>query len=148
MGSYTVRVIAQLPMIAEAKGPTLSQSGRVAELCRDMEGLAQETFHLLTLNQKHKMIDRHMVALGSLTGTLVHPREVFRLALLDCAAAVIFVHVHPSGDTTPSLDDRKLTSRLEDAAEILGIRVVDHVIIGREGRYFSFADEGTLRHKG
>ena len=147
MGSYSARVIAKLPIVGEAKGPSISTSARVAELCKDMESLAQEAFHLLTLNQKHKVIDRHLVALGSLTQSLVHPREVFRLALLDCAAAVIFAHNHPSGDPAPSQDDRELTSRLEVAAEILGIRVLDHVIIGREGRFMSFCDEGLLRPK-
>jgi DNA repair protein RadC len=144
MGSYSARVIARLPMVGEAKGPRLNTSEKVAELCKDMEGLAQETFHLLTLDQKHKVIDRHMVALGSLTGTIVHPREVFRLALLDCAAAVMFVHNHPSGDTKPSRDDLELTARLVDAAKLLGIRVLDHVIIGRDGRHFSFCVEGLL----
>ncbi len=144
MGSYSAEVIVRLPMIGEAKGPHLRTSENVANVCRDMEGLAQETFHVLTLDQKNAVIDRHMVALGSLTGALVHPREVFRLALLDCAAAVAFVHNHPSGNPMPSKDDIELTARLTEVAKLLGIRVLDHVIIGREGRRFSFCEEGLL----
>jgi DNA repair protein RadC len=73
----------------------------------------------------------------------VHPREVFALAVRESAAAVIFLHNHPSGDPTPSPEDRQLTDRLATAGKLLGIRVLDHVIIG-DGRYVSFADEGWL----
>ena len=78
---------------------------------------------------------------GSLAASLVHPREAFRPAIREAAAAVLFVHNHPSGDPTPSGEDRRITSRLRGAGELLGIPVLDHVVIGR-GRYFSFADAG------
>jgi DNA repair protein RadC len=73
----------------------------------------------------------------------VHPREVFALAVRESAAAVIFLHNHPSGDPTPSQEDRLLTDRLITAGKLLGIRVLDHVIVG-DGRYVSFADEGWM----
>jgi DNA repair protein RadC len=73
----------------------------------------------------------------------VHPREVFASAVRESAAAVIFLHNHPSGDPTPSLEDRHLTERLAEAGRLLGIPVLDHVIIG-DGRYVSFADQGWL----
>jgi DNA repair protein RadC len=95
------------------------------------------------MTQKNDVIDRHMISLGTLTASLVHPREVYRPALQDGAAAVAFVHNHPSGDPTPSPEDRALTKRLADAGALLGIRVLDHVIVGRE-RFYSFVDEGLL----
>ena len=80
---------------------------------------------------------------GSLTLSIVHPREVFNLAVRESAAAVIFLHNHPSGDPSPSEEDRTLTSRLVEAGNILGIRVLDHLIIG-DGKYVSFADQGWM----
>jgi len=79
-----------------------------------------------------------------LTLSIVHPREVFALAVRESAAGVIFLHNHPSGDPTPSAEDRRLTDRLVTAGEVLGIRVLDHMIIG-DGRYVSFADEGWVK---
>jgi DNA repair protein RadC len=84
-----------------------------------------------------------MVSQGSLTASVVHPREVFNPAIRDSAAAVIFVHNHPSGDPQPSQEDRVLTTRLADAGKLLGIQVLDHIIVGRN-TYMSFADEGLL----
>jgi len=134
----------QVPMVREAQGPRICTARAVAEYCRDLEGLAQECFLVLSLNQKHQVIARRMVSLGSLTGAIVHPREVFRLALLDAAAAVIFVHNHPSSNPLPSKDDIELTARLVEAAKLLGLRVVDHVIVGRADEFFSFESEGLL----
>jgi DNA repair protein RadC len=84
------------------------------------------------------------VSEGSLTLSIVHPREVFALAVRESAAGVIFLHNHPSGDPTPSAEDRRLTDRLVTAGEVLGIRVLDHMVIG-DGRYVSFADEGWIK---
>ena len=78
-----------------------------------------------------------------MTGALVHPREVFKPALADGAAAVAFVHNHPSGSPDPSKDDREITVRLLEAGKLLGIRVLDHVIVGRSG-HFSFVEEGLI----
>ncbi|MEE9149058.1 MAG: JAB domain-containing protein, partial [Candidatus Tectomicrobia bacterium] len=78
-----------------------------------------------------------------LTASVVHPREVFNPAVRDSAAAVIFVHNHPSGDPQPSQEDRVLTARLVKAGNVLGIQVLDHIIVGRN-TYMSFADEGLL----
>ena len=80
-----------------------------------------------------------MISEGSLGASLVHPREAFRPAVREAAAAVIFMHNHPSGDPSPSSEDRRITARLRRAGEILGIPVLDHVVVGRDG-YFSFAD--------
>jgi DNA repair protein RadC len=89
------------------------------------------------------VIGFNLVAIGTLTSALVHPREVFKAAILANAAAIILVHNHPSGDPEPSAEDRALTSRLKEAGEILGIRILDHVVIG-DGRFRSLASEGII----
>jgi DNA repair protein RadC len=90
----------------------------------------QEEFHVVTLDTKNQVIDTHPVTVGTLDTSLVHPREVFRPALKDAAASVILVHNHPSGDATPSKEDFDVTRRLESAAELLGIKVLDHIVLG------------------
>ena len=85
----------------------------------------------------------HLVSTGTQSATLVHPREVFRLAIAEGAAGIILVHNHPSGDPTPSADDRAITRQLVDAGKLLDIPVYDHVVIGN-GRYVSFAEAGLL----
>jgi len=132
-----------LMTVAEAEGPKVSCGEDFAAQCKDMENMSQESFHVFTLNQKNKIIDRHMVSLGSLTSTLVHPREVLRPAIISASAAICIVHNHPSGDPEPSGDDKALTKRIASACDLMGIRLLDHVIIGR-GQHFSFVDEGLL----
>jgi len=84
-----------------------------------------------------------VISTGSLTASLVHPREVWRAALHLCAAAVTFLHNHPSGDPAPSPEDIEITRRLKETGEMLGIRVLDHVILGEE-RFFSFSELALL----
>lgn len=108
-----------------------------------LRDLRHEVFKAILLDAKHGVIRDLTISKGSLTVSIVHPREVFNLAVRESAAAVIFLHNHPSGDPQPSPEDRALTARLVEAGNILGIRVLDHVIIG-DGRYVSFADEGWL----
>jgi DNA repair protein RadC len=97
------------------------------------------------LDQKNKVIGIHTVSMGSLTASVVHPREVFKPAILSNAAAIILAHNHPSGQPQPSQEDRVLTVRLVTAGKLLGISILDHVIIGDgTSAYFSFADEGLL----
>jgi DNA repair protein RadC len=109
-----------------------------------MRDLRREIFKVVLLDAKHAIVREATVSEGSLTLSIVHPREVFSLAVKESAAAVIFLHNHPSGDPTPSREDRLLTTRLVAAGEVLGIRVLDHLVIG-DGQYVSFADEGWLQ---
>jgi DNA repair protein RadC len=95
------------------------------------------------LDAKHTIIRDATVSEGSLTLSIVHPREVFNLAVRESAAAVIFLHNHPSGDPQPSTEDRELTVRLVAAGNLLGIRVLDHIVLG-DRTYVSFADCGWL----
>jgi len=101
----------------------------------------REEFVVLLLDVKNKLLGFHVVSIGSLTSSLVHPREVFKIAILGNAAALILLHNHPSGDPIPSNEDLQITTRLCQIGEVLGIRVLDHVVIG-DGRYVSFVDDG------
>jgi DNA repair protein RadC len=101
--------------------------------------LDREVFHVLLLDGKNRVRAEVRVSEGSLTAALVHPREVFAPAIRDGAAALILVHNHPSGDPTPSAEDAAITERLRRAGDLLGIRVLDHVVIGRAG-YTSMAE--------
>jgi len=92
----------------------------------------QEEFHIVTLDTKHKPIRTHRITVGTLDSSLVHPREVFRPAIRDAAAAVLLVHNHPSGDPTPSREDHAVTDRLTEAGKLIGIGVLDHIIVARE----------------
>ncbi len=111
--------------------------------CPLMRDLRREVFKVVLLDGKNAIIRDVTVSEGSLTLSIVHPREAFVPAVRESAAAVIFVHNHPSGDPEASPEDRALTRRLVSAGEIIGIRVLDHVIIG-DRRYVSFADQGWL----
>lgn len=108
------------------------------------EHLAAETrehFYAVLLDNKHRKIRDVLLSLGSLTSSIVHPRDCFHQVVRHSAAAVIFCHNHPSGDPTPSKEDIEITRRLREVGDIMGVRVLDHVVIGR-GRYVSFVDDG------
>jgi DNA repair protein RadC len=102
-----------------------------------------EEFHVAILDAQHRLERDVLVTRGLLNSSLVHPREVFREAIAERAAAIILVHNHPSGDPTPSAEDRAVTEQLAAAGRLLDIPVHDHVIVGR-GRYVSFAEAGLL----
>jgi DNA repair protein RadC len=119
----------------------LRDSTSAAALFRPcFEGLDREQFVVCGLNAKHRVIGLNVVSVGTLTLSLVHPREVFKALILMNAAAWLCAHNHPSSDVTPSQEDRALTTRLREASELLGITLLDHLILG-EGCY-SFADQG------
>lgn len=117
-----------------------------ARTARELAGddLDREVFGVLLVDTRNRITAMHVVSIGTLNGTLVHPREVFKVAILGNAAAVILFRNHPSGDPNPSHEDRQLTRRLIDAGRILGIDVLDHVILGDEARYYSFKERGML----
>ena len=102
----------------------------------------QEQFHVLILDNKHRVIEEKMITMGTLNQSLIHPREIFAPAIELRAASVILIHSHPSGDTKPSQQDIEITKRLSEVGEIMGIKVMDHVIIG-DG-YFSFVDQEMM----
>lgn len=101
-----------------------------------------EHFWVISLKSNNCVICIELVSIGSLNNTCTHPREVFRRSIINGAASIIVGHNHPSGETTPSTEDRQFTKRLKEVGEIVGIKLLDHIIIGEN--YFSFADEGLL----
>lgn len=108
-----------------------------------LEDLPVEEFHVAVLDAQHRLDRDILITRGILNSSLVHAREVFREAIAERAAAIVLVHNHPSGDPTPSPDDRAITTQLVAAGRLLDIPVADHVIIGR-GRYVSFSEAGML----
>lgn len=133
-------------MAAESRDeatPIRSPRDVVAVFAPRLEDLPVEEFHVAVLDAQHRLERDITVTRGILNSSLVHPREVFREAIAERAAAIILIHNHPSGDPTPSADDRNVTDQLVAAGRLLDIPVHDHVIIGR-GRYTSFAEAGLL----
>ena len=126
-----VTALVQLPLVRESSKEKICSPGDVARVCADIADLAQETFHVLMLNGKNCLINRHMVTIGLADASLVHPREVYRPAIELGAVTVVLIHNHPSGEIDPSAEDIRITKQLVEAGKILGIAVQDHVIIGK-----------------
>ena len=108
-----------------------------------MRNLKKEIFKIVLLDSKNKILKDIVISQGSLTSSLVHPREVLNPAIKESAAAIVLIHNHPSGDPAPSQDDIEITHRLKQACDIVGIKVLDHIVIG-EKSHFSFLDEKML----
>lgn len=113
-------------------------------LAPEMRGLCRETFHVLLLDARHRLQDRVQVSEGTLSTSLVHPREVFGPAIRGGAAAVVVAHNHPSGDPRPSAEDVSVTRRLEETGQLVGIPLLDHVVIG-DGRWASAGSGKRIR---
>jgi DNA repair protein RadC len=125
-------------------GQPLRSSEDVFRHFRDiLEKEKRELFYVVLLNNKNRKLRDVKISEGSLTASLVHPREVYNPVIRESAAAVIFVHNHPSGDPAPSPEDIEITRRLKEVGEVMGVRVLDHIVIGHD-RYFSFSDKGLL----
>lgn len=127
---------------AYLSGEPLNCAQTVYEAFRFLQQETKEHFLALHLDCKHRLICIDHVSTGSLSASVVHPRELYKSVLLSSAAALILIHNHPSGDTTPSREDREITARLKEAGELLGIRLLDHVIIGTD--FTSLAEQGAL----
>nr|WP_257721149.1 DNA repair protein RadC [Paenibacillus sp. IHB B 3084] len=112
-------------------------------LCSDIIELEKENFVAFLLNTKNRVLARKIISVGGLNATVVHPREVFRTAIEVSGASILCVHNHPSGDPTPSQEDINVTKRLVKAGEIIGIDVLDHVVVGREG-WVSLKQQGMM----
>jgi DNA repair protein RadC len=116
----------------------------VVTLVGELKDKKQEYFLTLTLDGASRLIQKRTVFIGTLNKSIVHPREVFADAISDRAAGIIFVHNHPSGNTEPSEEDFAITERLTEVGKIVGVDVIDHIIVGKDG-YFSFQTEGLLK---
>jgi len=132
--------LVQLPLVRESAGERIRTPEDVFGVCKDMMHCAQESFHVLLLGSKNRLISRVLVTLGLVDASLVHPREVFRAAIESNSSAVVLVHNHPSGDPTPSSEDIRITRQLIEAGRIIDIKVLDHIVIAREPPFLSMRE--------
>lgn len=140
---FTLRIAESPAPVAGA--PVLLSSAEAADFIRPKIGAAdREAFVILHMDVKNQVLDVELHGLGDVDSSAVYPRQVFRSALLRNAASLIFCHNHPTGDPAPSLCDRQLTRDLVLGAHAVGVKVLDHIIVGRTDAYFSFADQGIL----
>ena len=109
-----------------------------------LDGADREHFVVLLLDTQNQVIGIHTVTVGTLDASLVHPREVFKTAILANAASVLLAHNHPSGDATPSAEDLMVTRQLSEAGITIGIEVLDHIVVGDVDRYYSFREAGRM----
>ena len=123
--------------------PIMSSPEKVYKILKPLFLQDRETFYLLSLNTKNGIIAIRTISIGSLNANVVHPREVFKAAILDSASSVIVAHNHPSGDPTPSREDLAITAKLVETGNIIGITLMDHVIIG-DGRHYSLKESGSI----
>lgn len=131
-----------LPIPISGQANTPREAARLAAAVLD--DLHVEKFIALHFNTKRRLIGVHVVSVGCLDGTLAHPREIFTPAFLTNAASLVVAHNHPSGDPSPSPDDRALVRRLVEVGRLLGVDLDDALIIGDRGRYYSFRETGVL----
>ena len=134
---------ARLKVGTEIRATDAKHAVRLARAIYRTLDADKEHFVVLCLNQKNRLNGFKHVSTGTLSTSLIHPREVFIAALELRAAALIFVHNHPSGDPTPSPEDREITKRLIECGDLLGFRVLDHIILGRN-KHYSFQERGML----
>lgn len=145
--SHTLNLVRESNQVYDLRTKII----RSPQDCRDMavevmnmENITNEHFIIATLNTKNEVTGFHTVFVGSLNASIVHPRETFQRAILANAASIVAFHNHPSGDPEPSREDIAVTKRLDEAGQLLGIQLLDHVIIGSNGRYTSLKEAGYL----
>lgn len=140
---YRVQLVRDGSQKAERK--RVSHPAIAAEvLWKYLEGVDREHFVVLLLDTQNQIIGIHTVTIGTLDASLVHPREVFKPAILANAGSIVIAHNHPSGDPAPSAEDRAVTRQLVNAGATVGIEILDHIIVGDAPRYYSFTEAGTL----
>ena len=132
------RRVADRKSVARLPSLSISSTTIALSYCREhfarlISDGKQEELHVLTLDTKNHVIDSHRITIGTLNASLVHPREVFRPAITDAAASIIIVHNHPSGDPTPSKEDHAVTKRLTEVGKTLGIDLLDHIVVAKDG---------------
>lgn len=139
-----IEIGKRLASLSQSERPVIKCPGDVRNLLmEEMRYLDKEYFKIILLNIKNQVIHVEDVSVGSLNSSIVHPREIFKIAIRRSSAALILVHNHPSGDPTPSGEDVEITRRLVESGKLLGIGVLDHVIIG-DGRYTSLKEKGLI----
>lgn len=150
MRVYEMKI--QYHLVQEGPAEVLSRAEKIVEYMEGAfdEAPVAEMFYVVCLNRKNRPIGRHRVTIGTATAALAHPREVFRVAILASAAAIVCVHNHPSGDPVPSSADLQITNLLREASKTVEIALLDHVIIGTKqddpkgAGFYSFREAGIL----
>jgi len=151
MQTYSVKEIQLLvkdaPVVpAEIQpfvGISFRRSSDIFRAFKELATMPVESFLVVHLDGKNRMVGMTTCSIGSMTASLVHPRDIFRPAIANMTAGLIFIHNHPSGDPAPSDEDIQITKRLFEVGKLIGIRCLDHIVIG-QGNYFSFADQGLI----
>ena len=145
IAQYRLLLVKDGPAITTTWDRQVRQAKDVADFMAPLAANAdRERFWCLMLNGKNTVIGLNLVSIGSLTATVVHPREFLKALILGNAAATIVVHNHPSGSPAPSAEDIALTRRLREVGDLVGIRLLDHIILGHDGSYCSLADDGLI----
>ena len=142
---YSLRLVKESSVAYNLEKPIVNPAtaAEIVNRVFDMENQPNEVFAILCLNTKKKVAGAHIISQGSLSSAIVHPREVFKAAILNNAASIVLAHNHPSGDPEPSREDIETTHRLVNAGNILGINVLDHIIVG-DGKYISLREHGMM----
>lgn len=142
---YEIQRIKQVVMEAEVERDLIRSPLDGARIAKSFIGDDdREVFFVMCLNTKNEVIAVHRCHVGSLNASIVHPREVFKAAILNNASSIIVSHQHPSGNIQPSKEDLHVTKRLVKGGEMLGIEVLDHVIVSDNDAYYSFKEEGHI----
>lgn len=146
--SYKGLKISPPPVVREGSGEygkhEIGDSGGVYDLVKQIIDSPKEIVLAVFLNARSKVIGVEEVSVGIATGSMIHPRECFRSAISLNASSIIFVHNHPSGDTEPSKEDITITKRMVKCGVLLGIKVLDHIIVGHGGNYLSMGDSNNV----
>ncbi|WP_199615573.1 JAB domain-containing protein [Paenibacillus alkalitolerans] len=144
---YSLRQVKEKSGLYELDTKRILSPDTAAEIIRKVLELDQmdvEYFGILTLNNKNEVAGAHILGKGTINTVIATPRDIFKAALMNNAISVILFHNHPSGDPTPSPEDIQMTKRVEEAGQIIGIDVLDHIIIGHEGRFYSLKANGLI----
>jgi len=143
MNNYKDRFDAVWMEVMENKPTKITSPSDCVPLLGEYRDAETEQFIVIILDSEHKVIEIKVISSGILNKAIIHPREVFRPALIANACSIIIAHNHPSGNLEPSKEDRDITYRLKEAGELLGVGVLDHIIISIKG-YYSFLEEGEM----
>jgi len=141
----SVRLVEEQPWKSRSQLNTPTEVAKF--LSEALSSYDRELFCCLNMSTKTQVINMNIISMGTLNAALIHPREVFKSAILSNANSVILAHNHPSWNCTPSEEDRNITRRLEGCGRLLGIEILDHIITGEPGVYYSFREKGILPAK-
>lgn len=142
LSTVAVRMIGMPPLLSDEEMNTPQAAVRAAG--KFLEVMDREFFCVINMQSDMKPVNLNVVSIGTLGNAMIHPREVYKSAILSNAACIMLIHNHPSGNLMPSREDIDVTERLQKAGAIIGIPVIDHIITGQNGHYFSFREQSML----